>query len=62
MGCDLLGDTAETADVTVSNSTFTNNDTGILIHDPATGRTRGNNTVGGNTTDVDGVLTPLPGM
>ena len=46
-------------DVTISNSTFTNNEFGIFTDDLV--RTRGNNTVSGNATDIDGILIPLPG-
>jgi hypothetical protein len=47
-------------DVTISSSTLTNNEVGILTNDWV--RTRGDNTVSGNTTNVDGTLIPLPGM
>jgi hypothetical protein len=47
--------------VTISNSVFVNNrEQGILAVD-APIRTRGNNTVAGNGTDIDGTLTPLAG-
>ena len=48
-------------DAVISNSTFNNNDYGIGAYDPL--RTRGNNTVAGNTIeDLSGTLIPLPGM
>ena len=48
------------ATVRVSNSTVTNNGTGLFNN--ATLKSRGNNTVDGNTTNVDGTITPLSGM
>jgi hypothetical protein len=44
----------------ISNSTFTDNGTG-LSNSGGTLETRGNNTVEGNTTDVSGALTPISG-
>ena len=44
----------------ISNSTFTDNGTG-LSNSGGTLETRGNNTVEGNTTDVSGALTPITG-
>jgi hypothetical protein len=45
--------------VTISNSVFTSNRfRGILTESSV--NTRGNNTVAGNETDVDGTLTPVP--
>ena len=48
--------------VRLSNSTFTNNGTGIVVFGSGKALTRGNNTVSGNKKDVDGVLTPLGGV
>jgi parallel beta helix pectate lyase-like protein len=48
------------ATVRVSNSTVTNNGTG-LFNPNATLKSRGNNTVDGNTTNVNGTITALPG-
>lgn len=45
----------------VSNSIVTDNGTGLKVGAAGGIESRGNNTVAGNTTDVDGVLTPLPG-
>ena len=47
--------------VRVSNSTVTNNGIGLSITDTSTLKSRGNNTVDGNTTDVNGAITLLPG-
>jgi hypothetical protein len=44
----------------ISNSTFTNNVTGIQINSGIV-ETRSNNTIEGNTTDVIGTLTPITG-
>ena len=51
----------ETRSVTISNSVFSNNRSYGIFTDGSVG-TRGNNTVAGNGTDIDGTLTPLPGM
>lgn len=45
----------------VSNSIVTNNGTGLHVGLAGGIESRGNNTVAGNVTDVDGVLTPLAG-
>lgn len=45
----------------VSNSIVTNNGTGLHVGAAGGIESRGNNTVAGNTTDVDGLLTPLAG-
>ena len=52
--------TGEEASVTISNSVFSNN-RGYGIRTLSTTKTRGNNTVINNGTNVSGVLTPLPG-
>ena len=49
------------ATVRVSNSTVTNNGTG-LSNSVSTLKSRGNNTVDGNTTNVNGTITQLSGM
>lgn len=45
----------------VSNSILTDNGTGLKVGPSGGIESRGNNTVAGNATDVDGALTPLPG-
>jgi hypothetical protein len=55
----MLGDGST---VQLSNSTFTNNGTGIEVFGRGKVLTRGNNTVSGNKKDVDGALTPLGGV
>ena len=47
--------------VRVSNSTVTNNQVGLAMYS-ATLESRGNNTVRGNGTNVDGTITPFSGM
>ena len=57
----LSGIQSEGATVRVSNSTVTNNGTG-LRNIGGTLKSRGNNTVDGNGTNVDGSITTLSGM
>ncbi len=46
----------------VSNSIVTDNGTGLMVGSAGAIESRGNNTVAGNATNVDGSLTPLPGQ
>ena len=50
------------AAVRVSNSTVTNNGTGLVNVNGSTLESRGNNTVRGNPVPVDGTITPFSGM
>ena len=50
------------ATVRVSNSTVTNNGTGLRVNPDSTLKSRGNNTVDGNTPNVNGTITPFSGM
>ena len=53
---------AGAATIRVSNSTVTNNGTGLTIFTGATLESRGNNTVRGNVVPVEGTITPFSGM
>jgi hypothetical protein len=46
----------------ISNSTFTENSNGISVNGTGVVETRQNNTVRGNTNDVNGALTPVGGQ
>jgi hypothetical protein len=50
------------ATVRLSGSAVTDNGIGIAVFGNGQALSRGNNTISGNQKDVDGVLTPLPGI